>query len=49
MPRIAIIFGVLLTALGTGGYFAEGKTIGWWSVLLPGILGLLLAILDSWP
>ncbi len=43
MSRIAILTGLLLIALGAGGYFATGQRE--WTALIPAAMGLLLALL----
>jgi hypothetical protein len=44
MPRTAILFGVLLLALGLGDYFGNTER-HWLVVLLPALMGLAILVL----
>lgn len=43
MPSITIVFGILLTLLGLGGYFLTGTSS--FTALIPALFGLLLLVL----
>jgi uncharacterized membrane protein HdeD (DUF308 family) len=43
MPRTAILFGVLLLALGLGDYY--GATDATWTIAIPAVVGLLILLL----
>lgn len=45
MAKIAIVFGVVLIALGLGGYFLTGMQS--WTAMIPAFFGAALAVLGA--